>query len=104
MKEQKEDFTMMYTLLYNLMVKSSLLGYQIFNIDMSELIKYCTPKFNIHLVDKDNGSKIQYFEEVYKILMDYYSVDSKTKLRGILINEFNDIYRLDISIPKGFFK
>ena len=83
---------MMHTLLYNLMEKSSLLGYQIFNTDVKELIKYCTPKFNIHLVDKDNGSKIQYFEEVYKILMSYYNVDSKTKLRGILINEFNDKY------------
>lgn len=91
-KEQKEDFAMMYTLLYNLMIKSSLLGYQIFDIDISELIKYCTPKFNIHIVDKDNGSKIQYYEEVYKILMNYYNVDTKTKLRGILINEFNNKY------------
>ncbi len=91
-KEQKEDFVMMHTLLYNLMVKSSLLGYQIFHIDIRELIKYCTPEFNIQLVDKENGSKIQYFEEVYKTLMDYYNIDSKIKLRNILINKFYNKY------------
>lgn len=90
--EQREEFCMMHTLLYNFMKKSSLIGYQIFGIDIEELIQNCNPKFNLMLLYGDNASKLLYFKEVYRIIMDYYDIDSIIKLRSILISQFYDKY------------